>query len=95
MVWSITNNDIVVLTVAVYLGSVFSNFFKTFGDTVLTPIIDLFIPEERIETYRYGNIRYGALFVEILRVIVAIAMALTFAKLVRNYGGGVAKHLYR
>ena len=95
MVWSITNNDIVVLTVAVYLGSVFSTFFKTFGDTILTPIIEMFISEDRLETYRLGKIRYGAFLVEIIHVIAAIAMALAFAKIARYYGGGIAKHLYR
>jgi large-conductance mechanosensitive channel len=95
MVWSVTNNDIVILTVAVYLGSVFSNFFSDFSDDILTPLLRKVIPERAIEDYRYGDIQYGKLLIGVINVVIAVGLALLFAKLARNYGGGVAKHLYR
>lgn len=94
-VWSVTNNDIIVLTMAVYLGTVFSNFFAAFSKDILSPILRKLLPEKLVSEYHYEDIRYGAFIIEILGLVVGVAMAILFAKFARRYAGSVFQHLYR
>ncbi len=93
-VWS-NSNDIIILTIAVYLGTVFTNFFRAFSRDIITPLIRRYIPEMNIEKYVYGDLRLGDFFVELINVVVALVMVVLVAKGLRKYAGSVLQHLYR
>jgi large-conductance mechanosensitive channel len=93
-VWS-NSNDIIILTIAVYLGTVFTNFFRAFSRDIITPVIKRYVPETSIEKYTYGDLRLGDFFVELINVVVALVMVVLVAKGLRRYAGHVLQHLYR
>lgn len=92
------NHDVVILTIAVYLGVVLTDFFKAVSRDVLSPFVSTFVEKDRIEDYSFqlwgSTYKLGHLFVQFLNVIVAVILVLITVKLIRRYANGWIKHLY-
>jgi large-conductance mechanosensitive channel len=93
-VWS-NSNDIIILTIAVYLGTVFTNFFRAFSKDIIAPVVHMILPESTIRAFEYNGFHLGDFFLEIVNVVVALIMVILFAKGMRKYAGHVLQHLYR
>ena len=93
-----SNQDIILLTVAVYLGAVATDLFKAFTKDILIPLISPIITRDKVDGFEIKFFGYtleiGDFLLQVANAIVAIVIVLIASKLLRRYGHGWLKHFY-
>lgn len=92
-------SDIVLLTLAVYLGTVLTDLLKAVTKDILVPLVQPFVPADefgrlRVKFFGY-TLDFGDVFLHAVGMLVAVVMALAIAKALRKYGTGWLQHFYR
>lgn len=91
-------HDIIVLTIAIYLGEVVSDLFRSITRDILIPFASAFVSKELLDRMKYSfygyTIDFEDVLLHVLRLFVAVAMVIIFVRLVRTYAKGSLKHFY-
>ena len=91
-------HDVIILTIAIYLGEVVSDLFRSITRDILIPIASPFVGKNELGKMRYTFFGYiidvGDVFLHLMRLVVAVVMVLIFVRLVRMYAKGALKHFY-
>jgi large-conductance mechanosensitive channel len=93
------DQDIVILTIAVYLGVVFTNFFQAITRDILVPLTEPLIPKDefgKLKVPFFGYmLDFGDVLLQTINVVVGVGMVILVSKFLRRYGKGVIQHLYK
>jgi large-conductance mechanosensitive channel len=93
-----SNQDIILLTVAVYLGAVATDLFKAFTKDILAPLASVFVKRHEVDGFEielFGvKLEVGDFLFQLGNALVAIVIVLFASKLLRKYGGAWLKHFY-
>lgn len=91
-------HDIIILTIAIYLGEVTSDLFRSITRDIFVPLVSPFVSKDELGKMRYNFFGYvldfGDVFLHLIRMFVAVVMVLIFVRLVRIYAKGALKHFY-
>ena len=86
----LSNSDIVILTAAFYLASVFSQFFTAISRDIILPILSPITAAQKdvaAFTIRIGNIelRIGNVLSELVNLVIALGIVVFTVGLLKSY----------
>ena len=92
--------DILILTLAVYLGLITTDFFRTLTTDLILPILAPILPTKdelgKINFKVWGNgfVNLANVISEMIHLVIAVIITILFAKSIRLFGRGVLTHFY-
>jgi large-conductance mechanosensitive channel len=96
-----TGVEILILSaLAVYLGSVFTDFFHALSKDVILPLAKPFVGvdkygEELIIPIGKAQIKVGDLFIHAVSLVVAVSLIVVANEFMQRYASGFLKKIYK
>ena len=82
--------DLIILTVAVYLGGVFTGFFRALTNDLIVPFISIFLPYNDVGKLPvvFGGRTFdiGTILIETINAAIAIVLVMFIVSVLRAYG---------
>lgn len=86
----LTNADLIILTAAVYLGGVLSQFFTSLSQDIILPLIAPITAAQKdlsSFTVQLGSVqlKVGEFLVELINLVIALFLVVTVVGLIKSY----------
>ena len=93
-----SNQDILLLVVGFYLGTILTDLLKTFTKDIVIPLLSPLIAKDRakdMDVKFFGaTLEVGDFLFELMNAFVSVILVVLFVKVLRRYGGSWLKHFY-